>query len=579
MAAGSVALRSSITPTPQRLGGDRLYAAARWLLLALIFAITSLLYGVDLLPPPALPFGQIFWGYVLFAACATGITFSLRLQALIPVTYLCDLLLLAALAYTGPGEPGSYATFFLFPLVPAALRLKRTSVLGLSAFAVLLSIGLLFKPGIATDVLAFASHMIMFAALPLLFNLLSEQWTVDNRQRVAAAERQMAQALGHAESYRDRMRALYEVALSLNTTGDPQSVLTSTLNECARILPYHTGAIVLPTGTPDEAQVIAGRHLSLGEAHIRFVVGDGVLGTILRGGNGGVLQHAQNEPDLAFLPSINACRTVLILPLRSAKRTFGVVLFGSDEAELNVEQMEMATTLVSYGLVALQNAQLIAELRAERNNLLAREEEVRKQLNRDLHDGPAQALAAITMTLSFIKRLLEKEPQRVIPELDKLSAVAQRANHEVRTLLFELRPLVLETQGLLPTLRQYLERFEPSTNGPKIMLDGDEDIGPLTKRVQGTLFNIVQESVNNALKHAQAKHIWVKVVTKADDVVLTIQDDGKGFDLQAVKASYDQRGSFGLLSLEERARLVNGSAELLSAPGAGTTVRVIVPLS
>jgi signal transduction histidine kinase len=253
------------------------------------------------------------------------------------------------------------------------------------------------------------------------------------------------------------------------------------------------------------------------------------------------------------------------------------VLFGSDEEQINVEQMDAATTLVSYGMIALQNTQLIGELRTERNNLLAREEEVRKQLNRDLHDGPAQALAAITMTLTFIKRLYEKEPQRVVPELDKLAAVAQRANHEVRTLLFELRPLVLETQGLVPTLRQWLERFDQKAGGPEILLEGGEDIGPLTKRVQGTLFNIVQESVNNAMKHAQAKHIWIKIAKKADELMLTIQDDGKGFDLQAVKASYDQRGSFGLLSLEERARLVGGHAELLSAPGAGTSVRVVVP--
>jgi signal transduction histidine kinase len=298
----------------------------------------------------------------------------------------------------------------------------------------------------------------------------------------------------------------------------------------------------------------------------------------LRGGHGGTLQNAQGEPELAFLPSIAARRTVLILPLKSANRTFGLVLFGSDEAQLNVEQMEMATTLVSYGLVALQNTQLLAELRSERDKLLTQEEEVRKQLNRDLHDGPAQALAAITMTLGFIKRLYEKEPQRVVPELDKLTLVAQRANHEVRTLLFELRPLVLETQGLVPTIRQYLERFDQTGDGPQITLEGGEDIGQLTKRVQGTLFNIVQESVNNALKHAQAQHIWIRIHKRPNELMLTIQDDGVGFDLKAVKASYDQRGSFGLLSLEERARLVGGAAELLSAAGAGTTVRVVVPL-
>jgi signal transduction histidine kinase len=576
MAAGFAALRSTTT---QILGGDRLYAVARWILLVLLFAITTLLHGVELFPlPTSHLFGQIFWGYVAFSVVAGVLVLTPRAQGIVPWFYLGDLLWLAALAFTGPGPANSYSSLFMLPLVAAAFRLKRVNVLGLSVIAVLLSIALLFKPHTVLEALSFTSQGIMFGVLPWLCNMLSEQWTIDNRNRVAAAESNAAQALAHAESYRDRMRALYEAAISLNTSGNPRTVLEATLNESARVLPYQTGAILLPTGEPNQVYVVAGRNLQGMEMNARFNVGNGTLGAIIRGGDGGILNNAHAEPELASLPSIAGQRTVLILPLRSARRTYGLVLFASNESQFDLEQMEMATALISYGLVVLQNAQLIGELRTERNNLLAREEEVRKQLNRDLHDGPAQALAAITMTLGFIKRLYEKEPERVVPELDKLTALAQRANHEVRTLLFELRPLVLETQGLLPTLHQYLERFEQNSNTPNISIEGDEGIGPLTKRVQGTLFNIVQESVNNAIKHAQAQHIWIRIQKQAGDVLLTIQDDGKGFDLQSVKASYDQRGSFGLLSLEERARLVGGTAEIVSAIGAGTTVRVVVPL-
>jgi signal transduction histidine kinase len=575
MAAGTVALRPTSSYV---LGGDRLYALARWLLLALLCAIVTLLYNVPLFPPPTDHlFGYVFWGYVAFAILLAACTISSRTQPILAWSYGADVLWIAALAWTTPHASENYIEVFLLPLIVAALRLKRPQVLVLSLLAVLAAIGIAFKPGAMPDGLGLASHVVMLSVLPWLCNLLSEQWSVDNRQRVALAEQQATAALQHAQSYRKRMRAMYEVAVSLNTDKHPANVLETTLAECERVFPYQAGAIIMPTGVPDQVRVIAGRHLQANEINATYTIGAGTLGTVLRGGNGGVLQNAHTEPELAALPSIATCRTVLILPLRSARRTFGLVVFGSQEAQVDVEQMDMATTLVSYGMITLQNAQLISELRTERDNLLAREEEVRKQLNRDLHDGPAQSLAAITMTLGFIKRLLANEPARVIPELDKLALVAQRANHDVRTLLFELRPLVLETQGLFPTLWQYLERFEQNTSGPKIVLEGDEEIGPMTKRVQGTLFNIVQESVNNALKHAQAKHIWIKIAKRGGDVHVTIQDDGKGFDLQAVKASYDQRGSFGLLSLEERARLVGGAAELLSAVGAGTTVKVVVP--
>ncbi|HEX6289186.1 MAG TPA: GAF domain-containing sensor histidine kinase [Herpetosiphonaceae bacterium] len=576
MAAGFAALRSTTT---QILGGDRLYAVARWILLVLLFGASTLLHGLELLPVPSPhPFGQVFWGYAAFSVVAGILVITPRAQRIIPWFYLLDLLWLAALAFAGPGSAYGYTSLFMLPLVAAAFRLKRVNVLAMSVVAVILSIALQFKPHTSIEILSFTSQGVMFGVLPWLCNLLSEQWTIDNRHRVAQAEQQSAQALAHAEAYRDRMRALYEAAVSLSTSAHPRTVLETILNEMVRVVPYQTGAILLPTGELNEVHVATGRNLQAAEMNARFTVGGGTLGTIIRGGDGGILNNAHAEAELASLPSISGRRAVLLLPLRSARRTYGLALFASDTVQFDLEQMEMATTLISYGLVVLQNAQLIAEIRTERNNLLAREEEVRKQLNRDLHDGPAQALAAITMTLGFIKRLYEKEPERVVPELDKLAQLAQRANHEVRTLLFELRPLVLETQGLLPTLQQYLERFEPNSNTPEIILEGGESIGPLTKRVQGTLFNIVQESVNNAIKHAQAKHIWIRIQKQGDDVLLCVQDDGKGFDLQSVKASYDQRGSFGLLSLEERARLVGGSAEIISAPGAGTTVRVGVPL-
>lgn len=577
MTAGTAGVHPASLPT---IGGDRLYGVARWLLLVLLFGVTTLLGSSALWPPPTNHiFGLLFWSYVGFSIGGGVLALIPRAQSVMPWLYPIDLIWLALLAYFGPGATSGYAALFVLPLVAAALRLSRVNVLALSIFAVVLLTALFLLKGPAmVEVLTFTSQALMFGVLPWIVNLLSEQWTIDNRQRVADAEQRAAQALAHAAGYRDRMRAMYEVAVSINTTGHAQGVLETTLNECARVLPYTSGAIILPTGEPGEVQVVAGRNLQAAEFGVRFTVQDGLLGTVLRGGNGGVLQNAHSEAELALLPSISAQRTVLILPLRSTRRTVGLALFGSEEAQLSVEHMELATTLVSYGLIALQNAQLIGELRAERDNLLAREEEMRKQLNRDLHDGPAQALAAITMTLGFIKRLYQSEPERVVPELDKLAVVAKRANHDVRTLLFELRPLVLETQGLLTTIQQYLVRFEQNADGPKVILEGGEDIGPLTKRVQGTLFNIVQESVNNAIKHAQAEHIWIRIKKQAHEVTIVIQDDGKGFDLQAVKASYDQRGSFGLLSLEERARLVGGTAELLSAVGAGTTVRVVVPL-
>jgi signal transduction histidine kinase len=254
------------------------------------------------------------------------------------------------------------------------------------------------------------------------------------------------------------------------------------------------------------------------------------------------------------------------------------MIFASDRPNaFSQEQLGMLVALANYAIIALHNAQLVYDLRQERTKLLSKEEEVRHQLARDLHDGPAQALAAITMNVEFIKRLLERDPPRVIGELDKLGSLAKRTTHEVRTMLFELRPLALETQGLDTTLRQYLERFQGAKTA--IVMEASEISANIDTKTEGTLFNIIQEAINNSLKYAQAEHIWVRLKQTPTTLEVTIQDDGRGFDLKKVLESYERRGSFGLLNIEERAKLIGGASELMSAPGEGTTVRVSVPLA
>jgi signal transduction histidine kinase len=318
--------------------------------------------------------------------------------------------------------------------------------------------------------------------------------------------------------------------------------------------------------------------LSIADQTRRVKVGRG-LAAALRSPEARVVADVSQEADLRSFETLRSCRSACLVPLRANMRTYGLMVLATDTAGYTPEQLENLTALANYAIIALHNAQLIFDLKEERNKLISKEEEVRHQLARDLHDGPAQALAALTMNIEFIKRLLERDPSRVVEELDKMSVLAKRTTYEVRTMLFELRPLVLETQGLKVTLEQYLERFKGNNAGTEIVLDvaGAEDVRLETK-TEGTLFNIIQEAANNALKHAKAKHIWVRLRRDGRNLVTVVQDDGVGFDMQAVLRSYEKRGSFGLLNIDERARLVGGSAEIESAPGKGTKVTIIVPI-
>ena len=236
----------------------------------------------------------------------------------------------------------------------------------------------------------------------------------------------------------------------------------------------------------------------------------------------------------------------------------------------------MLTALANYAIIALHNAQLVHDLREERTKLLSKEEEVRHQLARDLHDGPAQAFAAITMNVEFIKRLLERDPTASSASWTSLARWRGARPTRCARCCSSCGRWCWRPRGSTRPCSQYLERFQG--NGIEIILETANISANLDTKTEGTLFNIIQESINNALKYAKADHIWVRLKQSPTTLRSTIQDDGRGFDLQKVLASYEQRGSFGLLNIEERAKLIGGIAELHSAPGAGTTVRVIVPL-
>jgi signal transduction histidine kinase len=576
----------------QLLGGDRFYTIARWGVLALLLVIGSLLTQEPVWPPQVTmhPIMLLIWGYALFNLLVTVALFVPPLNFVVNGAFIIDILFLTLLTLFSPDQRDQhifYPLYFL-PLIGAAFRLRSAQSLLTGLVATSMYVGAyLFAHTQAADgqiprdvieLVALGLRALAMICIPWLTSGLAERWGADNRRSVALAEQKTEQAFSEANAYRDQMRSLYEVAYTLSTTMNYASVLDSTLTESRKLVPYLYGMVMLSTGEPDELYIAAAYGLSDTDRALRIQLSKGSIGQALRSSDPCLVEDVSREPELQSIKALARCKAGCLVPLRAGLRTYGIMLIASDRTgAYNQEQLGMLTALANYAIIALHNAQLVYDLREERAKLLSKEEEVRHQLARDLHDGPAQAMAAIAMNIEFIKRLLQRDPSRIVSELDKLGALAKRTTHEVRTMLFELRPLVLETQGLDTTLRQYLERFQG--NGTEIILDSAEIDANLDTKAEGTLFNIIQESVNNALKYAKAPHIWVRLRQTEKTLEVTVQDDGAGFDLQKVLASYEKRGSFGLLNIEERAKLIGGMAELHSAPGQGTRVRVIVPLN
>jgi len=175
---------------------------------------------------------------------------------------------------------------------------------------------------------------------------------------------------------------------------------------------------------------------------------------------------------------------------------------------------------------------------------------------------------------------MQKNPKDAMDELVKIEELAHRTTKEIRHMLFTLRPLILESQGLNAALQAMAEKMR-ETFSQNVIINVEEDVlTNMEMGKQGVIFYIIEEAATNARKHANAAQIWVRLRPFEKDIaLLEIEDDGLGFDVAAVNKSYDHRGSLGMVNLRERTELVTGLLNIDSAPGKGTRIQVYLPLT
>jgi len=182
------------------------------------------------------------------------------------------------------------------------------------------------------------------------------------------------------------------------------------------------------------------------------------------------------------------------------------------------------------------------------------------------------------MRVNFARRLIDRDAQAASTELTRVEDLARRTTKDLRHMLFTLRPLILESQGLLPALKQLAEKTR-DTHGQDVIVQAKLNVAEgLEPGKQAVIFYIAEEAVNNARKHAEAEHIWVRLNKDSGTFTLEVEDDGVGFNVGAVDSNYEQRGSLGMVNMRERTELVAGKLLIRSAEGKGTLISVVVPV-
>ncbi len=272
------------------------------------------------------------------------------------------------------------------------------------------------------------------------------------------------------------------------------------------------------------------------------------------------------------------------IPLWSKGKMVGMLNVGrkTSGGSFSPRDINLLSTLAPQIAIALENAQLYQETLDKRrilNELMRRvsqaHEEERRRISRDLHDGIAQNLSGMIFNLDSLKRQIASDirAQNQIKELEQL---ATGTIADLRKLIYDLRPATLDSLGLVPTIEKYIEQFKEEN---RIEVNFKTS---LTERLptitETSLFRLIQEALNNVKKHAQATQVSIGLEKHDQALRISIEDDGKGFDLEEIKARQLKDKGFGLIGMKERVESLGGDLKIVTHPGGGTKIIATVPL-
>jgi signal transduction histidine kinase len=256
-------------------------------------------------------------------------------------------------------------------------------------------------------------------------------------------------------------------------------------------------------------------------------------------------------------------RSFLGVPIVARGEVIGALYLTEKDDGFSAADEKLIALLAAHAAIAIENARL-----HERSRELSIVEE-RNRLARELHDNVTQRLFGVALAAESASTLLDRDKDAVAAELARVGELARGAMEELRAVVFELRPGSLEAEGLATVLRKHVDVLR-RVSGRAIELHVN-DAPRLPSGPAAQVFRIAQEALGNALRHAEAEHIRVKLENGSGRLVLSVADDGCGFDPAAVRGR-----RLGLTSMEERATELGGTLSVSSSE-TGTTVRLEVP--
>ncbi len=384
--------------------------------------------------------------------------------------------------------------------------------------------------------------------------------------------------------------ALSRVSAAISGLWDLDAVLKVALDNVLKIMKGTIGGILL---LDEPTQTLSYHiHQGLSENYVkqmRLSLGEGIAGRVAQTGKAILLEDISIDPRVAHpdLVSTEGLKAFICVPIRAKDNVLGVINVASHRPHrFTSKDLHLLHSIGDQLGVAIQQAKLYERLRKARERyrkltrqLLVAQEDERKRLASELHDETSQTLSGLTLQLQALTEMAGKSnvDTELINRLQKVQSLAVQVHTEVRRLMADLRPSLLDTLGLVPAIRQLADtRLRPlninvsvETKGRERRLDPEAETG---------LFRVAQGSIGNIIEHSQAKNVTISLEYKDSELVLHITDDGQGFDVSSVTDVEESGRGRGLFSMRERVMLLGGTASVESKIGRGTTVWARVPM-
>ena len=369
---------------------------------------------------------------------------------------------------------------------------------------------------------------------------------------------------------REELRAVSTAVLAVTAHLSVREVLQTIVTSARRLLDARYAALGIPDDSGSFAEFLAD---GISDEQWRAIGPlprqHGLLGTMLRDPNPVRLADIRAHPDFGWWPADHPVLTDFVgMPIVDGDRILGELFLANKVTPggFTAEDEELLRLLAAHAAIALVNARLY-----ERSRELSIVEE-RQRIARELHDAVTQKLFSLRLTADAAATLVALDPARAVDELGIVRRLAAEVADELRAIVVGLRPVDLAGDGLDVALRKQAELLD-RVHGSAVRFSGGP-VPRLTAAAEEAAYRIAQEALHNALRHGSPSTVEVTLDASGGTVRLEVADDGRGFDLGPAGAA----GRLGLASMRDRARAAGGRLELRSSPGAGTTVRLLLPV-